>query len=171
MAANYGAPRLSVQAVFSGSPGLKETTMTINTVVAKRRSAEILLVEDNMADSILAKKAFDIISIPCNLTIAESGDEAIKILRGKNAHDLVLLDLNLPGKSGIDVLRELRIDTQLSRIPVIVLTTSRAEKDVTACYELLANSYVIKPLDFTKFVSFVEALAQFWFGYAISPYE
>ena len=145
--------------------------MVIDTVLSKKRAAEILLIEDNPADAILAEKAFRNLTIPCRLTVAENGAHALQILRSPVRHDLVLLDLNLPGQSGIEILREVKSDKKLGRIPVIVLTTSRAESDIGACYDLLANCYVIKPFDFCKFQKFVEALAQFWFAHSISPYE
>lgn len=150
--------------------------MTIGTVVSKKRPAEILLVEDNIADVLLTKKAFSNATIPCNITVANNGEEAMTFLHrtgGETAPmpDLVLLDLNLPKKSGIEVLREMKTDKKLWHIPVVVLTTSRADKDISDCRALYVNAYVVKPLDFSKFQSFAEALVQFWFSYTISPYE
>jgi len=151
--------------------------MAIGTVLSKKRTAEILLVEDNIADVLLTKKAFSNATIPSHITVANNGEEAMTILHrpdGPEAApmpDLVLLDLNLPKKSGIEVLREMKTDKKLWHIPVVVLTTSRADKDIADCRALYVNAYVVKPLDFGKFQSFAEALVQFWFAYAISPYE
>ncbi|MGB9152510.1 MAG: response regulator [Alphaproteobacteria bacterium] len=146
--------------------------MTIGTVVSKKRAAEILLVEDNVADVLLTKKAFGATTIPCHVTAAESGEHALEMLRSEGSlPDLILLDLHLPRKSGIEVLQEIKEDKKLWNIPVIILTTSRADKDISDCRQMHANGYVVKPLDFGKFQGFAESLAQFWFAYAISPYE
>lgn len=144
--------------------------MNISPVKNKQRAAEILLVDDNFGDTLLAKKAFKGLTVSCSITVAENGEKAMDFLRSKRRYDMILLDLNLPGMSGIDILREVKSDKKLWCIPVIVLTTSRASSDVTACYDLLANSYVVKPLGYAEFKDFIECLSKFWFEYAISPY-
>ena len=149
----------------------------IGTVTSKKRPAEILLVEDNVADVLLTKKVFKNTPLPSNITVASNGEEAMSILRregiaGDNPPpDIVLLDLNLPKKSGVEVLREMKTDKNLWHIPVIVLTTSRADKDISDCRALYVNAYVVKPLDFSKFQGFADALATFWFSYALAPCE
>ncbi|PLZ53939.1 response regulator, partial [Fischerella thermalis] len=119
---------------------------------------EILLIEDNPGDVELTKIALEDSKISVNLNIVEDGVEAIAFLRreGKYANvphpDIVLLDLNLPKKDGREVLAEIKADEKLKRIPVVVLTTSQAEEDVLKVYNLSANCYITKPVDFDQFV-------------------
>lgn len=150
--------------------------MAVGTVISKNRTANILLVEDNIADVILTRKAFGGTTIPCRVAVAENGEDALDVLRCSGSDrmplpDLILLDLHLPRKSGMEVLREIKEDQRLSSIPVIVLTTSQADRDIAGCRKLHANAYVVKPLDFHKFRGFAESLVQFWFFYAISAHE
>lgn len=129
---------------------------------------EILLVEDNEGDVGLVEEVLEETKIRNILHVAENGEEAILFLCGEGKFsgsprpDIILLDLNLPKKDGREVLREIKEDGNLKNIPVVVLTTSGAEKDILRAYELHANAYVTKPLDFDQFISVVESIANFW---------
>jgi two-component system response regulator len=138
---------------------------------------EILLIEDNPGDVELTKIALEDSKISVNLSIVEDGVEAIAFLRreGKYANvphpDIVLLDLNLPKKDGREVLAEIKADEKLKRIPVVVLTTSQAEEDVLKVYNLSANCYITKPVDFDQFVKIVQSIENFWFTIVKLPPE
>jgi CheY-like chemotaxis protein len=129
---------------------------------------EILLVEDNPGDSRLAKEALKESKLKNNLYVAEDGVEAMNFLRkaGKYSKmprpDLVILDLNLPKKDGREVLAEIKNDDNLKRIPVVILTISKAEEDILKTYNLHANCYVTKPLDLDQFMKVVKSIEDFW---------
>ena len=129
---------------------------------------EILLVEDNPGDSRLAKEALKESKLKNNLYIAEDGVEAMNFLykTGKYSKmprpDLVILDLNLPKKDGREVLAEIKNDDNLKRIPVVILTISKAEEDILKTYNLHANCYVTKPLDLDQFMKVVKSIEDFW---------
>jgi CheY-like chemotaxis protein len=139
------------------------------------RAAEILLVEDNPADIRLTQEVFEEMGIPHRVHIARDGEEALAMIRRQGAHarlpepDLVLLDLNLPRKDGREVLAEVKSDPKLNHIPIVVLSTSRAERDVLACYHLHANCYLQKPVDFEAFATLIRGLEDFWFGKVSLP--
>jgi len=132
------------------------------------KPVEILLVEDNEGDIGLIEEVFEEAKIRNTLHIAEDGEEAILFLRGEGKFsgsprpDIILLDLNLPKKDGREVLREIKEDNHLKNIPVVVLTTSRAEKDILRSYDLHANAYVTKPLDFDQLIKVVKSIENFW---------
>ena len=132
------------------------------------KQIEILLVEDNKGDVGLIEEVFEEAKIRNKLHVAEDGEEAMLYLRGKGKFsgfprpDIIILDLNLPKKDGREVLREMKEDEKLHNIPVIVLTTSNAEKDVLGAYDLHANAYITKPLDFDQFIKVVESIENFW---------
>jgi len=129
---------------------------------------EILLVEDNPGDSRLAKEALKESKLKNNLYVAEDGVEAMNFLykTGKYSKmprpDLVILDLNLPKKDGREVLAEIKNDDNLKRIPVVILTISKAEEDILKTYNLHANCYVTKPLDLDQFMKVVKSIEDFW---------
>lgn len=129
---------------------------------------EILLVEDNPGDVRLAQEALKESKVRNRLFVVEDGVEAMAFLRqqGKYADtprpDLILLDLNLPRKSGREVLSEVKTDDSLKRIPVVVLTSSTAEEDVMKCYDHHANCYISKPLDFNQFMEVTKSIEEFW---------
>ena len=132
------------------------------------RPIDILLIEDNPHDVRLTMEAFKDAKVSNNLTVAADGEEALKVLRregeyaGSPRPDLILLDLNLPKKSGREVLEEIKRDPDLLRIPVVVLTTSENEKDILRAYELHVNAYITKPVDLDQFIKIVEAVEDFW---------
>lgn len=135
----------------------------------------ILLVEDNPGDQRLTREALNEGKIRNTLHIVEDGVEALAFLRreGKYADaprpDLILLDLNLPKKDGREVLAELKADPVLRRIPVVILTTSQAERDIVATYDLQANCYVTKPVDLEQFIHVVQSIEEFWFSVVTLP--
>ena len=129
---------------------------------------EILLVEDNPADARLTVEAFKEGEVSNNLTVVEDGVEAISYLRREGQYanasrpDIILLDLNLPRKHGREVLAEVKEDPDLRRIPVIILTTSRNEKDIIDTYNLHGNCYINKPVDLDRFMDIVRSVEEFW---------
>ena len=132
------------------------------------RPVEILLVEDSPSDTELTIEALKEGKVANHLSVVEDGVQAMEFLRRKNQYvqaprpDLILLDLNLPRKDGREVLAELKGDPDLKTIPVVVLTTSRAEQDVLRSYQLQANCYITKPVDFKQFLEVVRSIEYFW---------
>jgi CheY-like chemotaxis protein len=130
---------------------------------------EVLLVEDNVGDVRLTQEALKEGRLAVNLTVAMDGVEATEILQQRNGHaqsnrpDLILLDLNLPKKDGRQVLQEIKQDPDLMRIPVVVLTTSEAEVDISTTYGSHANCYITKPIEIDRFIDIVKLLEEFWF--------
>lgn len=133
-----------------------------------KQPLEILLVEDNPADVRLTTEAFRDSGVRHRLSAVSDGVEAMAFLRREGRFevaprpDLVLLDLNLPRKDGREVLAEIKDDPALRRIPVVVLTTSQAERDLSRAYDLHANCYLTKPLDFDRFIAVVGQIRDFW---------
>ena len=136
---------------------------------------EILLVEDNPGDVRLTREALREGKVYSNLHWAKDGVEALDFLRRQGAHrdaprpDIILLDLNLPKKDGREVLSDIKNDDALKHIPVVVLTTSKAEEDVLRSYELHANCYVTKPVDLDKFIVVVRSIDRFWLTVVTLP--
>jgi CheY-like chemotaxis protein len=136
---------------------------------------EILLVEDNPADVRLTKEALKEGKVYSNLHWAKDGVEALEFLRRQGKHagaprpDIVLLDLNLPKKDGRQVLQDIKNDENLKRIPVVILTTSKAEEDVLKSYNLHANCYVTKPVDLEQFIRVVKSIDTFWLTVVTLP--
>ncbi|MCX6626366.1 MAG: response regulator [Candidatus Solibacter sp.] len=131
----------------------------------------ILLVEDNLSDADLTRRALAKGHISNDLVVVEDGQEALDYLRGVGAYtgraisetpSVVLLDLKLPRVSGLEVLRQIRADARLRRIPVVILTSSKEEEDIAAGYDLGVNSYVRKPVDFREFQTAIESLGLYW---------
>lgn len=139
------------------------------------RPIEILLVEDNEGDVRLTREALKENKVSNNLSVVGDGVEAMQFLRrqGKYAGvprpDLILLDLNLPKKDGRQVLAEIKSDEELKRVPVVILTTSKAEEDVIRTYDLHANCYVTKPVGFEEFASVVRSIENFWLTVVMLP--
>lgn len=129
---------------------------------------EILLVEDNPGDVDLTKEALERAKVSNRLHVAEDGAEALDFLfqRGPYAKacrpDIILLDLNLPKKDGREVLSTIKATPELADIPVVVLTTSQADEDILRAYQLHANCYITKPVDFDQFLRVVETIEDFW---------
>ena len=139
------------------------------TVPADGRSPiEVLLVEDDPGDVLMTQEAVEEHKVRNRLTVVSDGAEALLYLRreGKYADavmpDLILLDLNLPKRDGREVLAEIKKDDELGRIPVVVLTTSQADEDILRSYQLHANAYVTKPVDFERFISVIRQIDEFF---------
>lgn len=147
------------------------------TFIKTIRPIEILLVEDSPSDADLTVDAFSDARVLNNLHWVEDGVEALTFLRRQGQYsdvprpDLILLDLNMPKKDGREVLAEIKADSQLKRIPVIILTTSAAERDVLKTYELNGNCYVTKPIDVEQFMSVVKIIEAFWLAVVQLPSE
>jgi two-component system, chemotaxis family, response regulator Rcp1 len=130
----------------------------------------VLLVEDNPGDIRLVREALASGAISLRLTIAQDGLEALTLLqRSGRMPDLILLDLNLPSLDGRSLLRRIKVDPRLLRIPVVVLTNSDAPQDVSSAYDLHANCYLVKPADFSGFERSLHQLVDFWAGLAHLP--
>ena len=143
---------------------VKQDTTASNTA----EQIQILLVEDNEGDVGLVEEVFHEAKIRNKLNVAEDGEEAMLFLHkeGKFSNvprpDIILLDLNLPRKDGREVLKEIKDDDDLKTIPVVVLTTSKAEEDILKSYDLHANSYITKPVDFDQFIRVIKSIEDFW---------
>lgn len=141
----------------------------------KARAAEILYVEDNPADVRLTQEALKENKVRNNLYIAKDGEEAMEFLHQRGRHrsaprpDLILLDLNLPRKDGREVLAEIKRDPKLTSIPVVVITSSKAEEDIAKSYQLHANCYVTKPVDLIQFLTVVKTVEGFWLSVVTLP--
>jgi CheY-like chemotaxis protein len=138
-------------------------------------AVEILLVEDNPGDVRLTREALREGKVHHRLHVAVDGVAALAYLHREGDHaeaprpDLILLDLNIPKKDGRQVLEEIKADPALSRIPVVVLTTSQAAEDVARTYALHANCYINKPVDFDQFMRVIRAIEDFWFSVVRLP--
>ena len=141
------------------------------------RPVEILLVEDNPGDVRLTREALLEGKVRNNLSVVQDGVEALAFVRREPPYaaaprpDLILLDLNLPRKDGREVLQEIKGDPALRHIPVVVLTSSQAEQDILRAYDLHANCYVTKPVDFDQFIHVVHTIEDFWFSIVKLPPE
>ncbi len=129
---------------------------------------DILLVEDNPGDVDLTKEALEGAKVANRLHVVEDGEEALSFLfrRGRYSDaprpDLILLDLNLPKRDGREVLEAIKADADLTEIPIVILTTSEADEDITRAYKLHANCYITKPVSFKQFLTVIQAIENFW---------
>jgi two-component system response regulator len=139
---------------------------------------EILLVEDNPNDVELALYAFHKSNLTGRIQVMRDGAEALEFIFHSGAYSerlpkenprLILLDLKLPKVDGVEVLRQVKANPQTRRIPVVVMTSTREDQDIQTCYELCANSYIVKPVDFEKFIEAVTILGQYWLVYNQPP--
>jgi two-component system, chemotaxis family, response regulator Rcp1 len=158
---------------LKASHGSTKITNRVNS----DKTVEILLVEDNPGDARLAQEAIREARMRNRLNWVLDGVEALTFLRKEGKHkqaprpDLILLDLNLPRKDGRELLAEIKGDEQLKRIPVVVLTTSEAEEDISRVYRLKANCYIAKPPQLDDLVKIVKSIEEFWFRVARLPAE
>jgi len=136
---------------------------------------KILLVEDSPSDSDLTSEALEEGKVIHELFVVEDGIEAMQFLKREGDYadmprpDLILLDLNLPKKDGREVLAEIKSDAELRRLPVIVLTTSAAEADISSAYDNHANCYIVKPVNVDAFIRVVRSLEEFWMTFVQLP--
>jgi two-component system, chemotaxis family, response regulator Rcp1 len=139
------------------------------------KEIQILLVEDNEGDILLTLEAFKELTVQNSVTVVKDGAEAIEFLKKEGQYaesilpNLILLDINMPRLSGIEVLDFIKKDEQLKKIPVVMLTTSSSEADITTCYEKSANCFITKPLEFGKFLAVIKSIETFWFTTAQLP--
>jgi two-component system, chemotaxis family, response regulator Rcp1 len=138
------------------------------TMTMEGKPIQILMVEDNEGDVFLTTEAFKAAKVVNNLHVVRDGVEAMDFLHRRDKYagaprpDLLLLDLNLPRRDGREVLKDMKADPELKTIPVVVLTSSRAEEDVARAYDLQANCYIVKPVDFQNLMRIVGAIESFW---------
>lgn len=136
---------------------------------------DVLLVEDDEGDVLMTKEAFEYYKIRNRLHVVTDGEQALQFMRRTGPHanaprpGLILLDVNLPRRSGLEVLAELKADPDLLVIPTVMLTTSRAEEDILRSYELHANAYVTKPVDFEGFISAIRQIDDFYLSLVKLP--
>ncbi len=141
----------------------------------KQEAVEILMVEDNAGDIRLMQESLKESKLINRVHVTNNGEEALAFLRREGSYakvprpDLILLDLNLPKKDGRETLAEIKADDQLKRIPVVILTTSRAEQDIFYAYDLHANCYITKPVDLDQFMTVVKEIEEFWFAIVKLP--
>ncbi len=130
------------------------------------RQVRVLLVEDNPGDVRLIREAFRSLQIAPLLHVATDGVDAIEYLRSANGSkprpDLIILDLSLPRKSGLEVLAEIKATPEIRQIPVLILSSSAADSDVHKSYDLHANSYIVKPVDLSQVLNVIKAVSDFW---------
>jgi CheY-like chemotaxis protein len=143
--------------------------------ITRHYPIEVLLVEDNPADAELTRLALEESNLQIHLHVVEDGVAALAFLRRQKKHPnapmpaLILLDLNLPKKSGHEVLAEMKADADLKRIPVVILTTSRADEDILRAYNAHANCYIPKPVSFSHFTEVIQSVENFWFTIVTLP--
>ncbi|HLF47673.1 MAG TPA: response regulator [Chitinophagaceae bacterium] len=139
------------------------------------KQIEILLVEDNEGDVVLTLEALQEAKVYNHVHVVRDGEEAIKFLKKQAPYqeavtpDIILLDINLPKMDGKEVLTEIKKDNRLKTIPVVILTTSEAEKDISYAYHHHANCYITKPVDFSKFMEVVQSIKNFWISIVQLP--
>jgi CheY-like chemotaxis protein len=157
---------ICIRVYYANRSGTGTFFLSVATI---SRPTDVLLVEDNPSDVYLTQVAFRRSSAETQIHVVEDGIQAMAFLRQETPYasaprpDLVLLDLNLPRKHGLKVLREIKEDPGLRKIPVIILTTSTADADIELCYEDHANCYIAKPVDFDQFERVVREIESFWF--------
>ena len=175
MLKSYTGSSLDFPATFPGNSlahNIAGPNCTMRTPTATN-PVEVLLVEDNPGDVRLTQEALKESTFPVHLNVARDGVEALEYLRNPDSGprpDLILLDLNLPRKNGREVLSEIKADPDLRRIPVLVMTTSRAEQDIQKAYALNANCYITKPMDLDDFLRTVRSIEDFWMRTATLPH-
>ncbi len=141
------------------------------------KTIEILMADDDPDDRMMAKEAFEENKLANEIKFVEDGEELLEYLRNTGKYEnagnrlpgLILLDLNMPKKDGREALRELKSDARLRRIPVVVLTTSKAEEDILRSYDLGVNSFISKPVTFEELVTVVRDLGNYWLGIVELP--
>lgn len=156
---------------MSSSPSVTAASRTEGNDGSRRRAA-VLLVEDSPTDAMMVREIMSQVNVRNQLHVVEDGMQALEFLRREGMYrdmprpDLILLDLQLPRKNGQEVLAEIKADEDLRTIPVVVLSSSRAESDITGAYRAFANSYVTKPIDYEDFAEAVRLIERFWLGLA-----
>jgi len=167
---NCQLPRLLISKQLTSHANTKQELM-----LAKKEKFTVLLIEDNEGDILLTRKAIGMCNVETDIHVAKNGREGLEFLYkmkenvDKPTPDLVLLDLNMPEVNGIEVLKEVKKNSILKKIPVIVLTTSTSDTDIIESYNLNANSYISKPIDFFRFGEAISKLLNYWFNVVLLP--
>jgi CheY-like chemotaxis protein len=149
--------------------------MTMLMTDERLQAVDVLLVEDDEGDVLMTREAFEHYKISNNLHVVSDGEQAIDFVRRTGAYagaprpGLIMLDLNLPRRDGLEVLAELKNDPELRMIPVVILTTSQAEQDIVRSYSLHANAYVTKPVDFERFIEVIRQIDRFFISVVKLP--
>jgi len=147
----------------------------MNITSNQTRPAEILLVEDNENDVILTRSGFEQAKLAVNFHHVPDGEQCMAFLRKQGQYtaaptpDIILLDLNMPRMDGREVLTEISGDDNLRHLPVVILTTSRAEQEILKMYKLRCSSYIVKPVDFDQFVRVIRQFSDYWFTVVVLP--
>jgi CheY-like chemotaxis protein len=143
--------------------------MIVGSIAHAGRAARVLLVEDDEGDVLFTKKAFEKLATPVQLSVLARGDDVLPYLHKKAPYeqaqtpDIILMDINIPKKNGIELLEMIKQDSVLHSIPVIMLTSSAAMTDIQRSYAAYANAYVVKPVDYASFGTVMQAIEDFWF--------
>jgi two-component system, chemotaxis family, response regulator Rcp1 len=146
-------------------------------IINNPQTIQVLLVEDNPGDVELTIEALEESKLLINLNVANDGEQALRFLKREGEYadaprpDLILMDLNMPRMDGREALAQIKQDENLHHIPIVVLTTSEAEQDILLTYDLHANCYITKPVDFDQFTKVVRAIEGFWFTVVKLPSE
>lgn len=133
-----------------------------------KEKLHILLIEDSAADAMLIRRGFRVANVACNIEWIEDGEKAIAFLKQRGKYkqalrpDLIILDLNLPGLDGREVLQKIKNDLAFRRIPIVVMSTSDSERDISSSYDLHANCYIVKPFDVNDFLQIASSIEEFW---------
>lgn len=174
-----GAQNITIETLWRLAEALETTVLLLieDATIAIRASdpIEVLLIEDNAADIHMVKRTLQASKISSNLTVLSDGKDALDYLNRKGAYadakapDLILLDLHLPRKNGYEILKEIRGDNRLKPIPVVILTNSETDTDITKSYEMHANTFITKPLNQKQFQDAISHVLEYWFGVASLP--
>lgn len=143
--------------------------MSSNFLGSKTKPIDILLIEDNEGDVLTMRRAFERIGVVSEIAVAEDGEIALEMLRNRPRPDLILIDLHLPKIDGLEVLKIVKEDAELRKIPAIVLSGSSAKADIDRSYALHANAYIVKPMRLAELDKTVAAIERFWFAAATLP--
>lgn len=177
MATSYTTPNEWTKPPRTGVPVIYPGSDAGRFAYSQQRPVEVLLVEDNPGDVRLTQEAFKESRLSVRISVACDGVEAMDFLHRRGEFvdapkpDLILLDLNLPRKNGREVLSEIKADPELKRVPVIIMTTSKAEQDVHRAYNLNANCYIAKPVELDEFLNVVRSIEDFWLSVVTLPRE
>ena len=134
-----------------------------------RKPIRMLLIEDNKGDALLINRAFSQLDTPYEITVARTGEEALSVLDGVRSYDYILLDLNLPGINGHEVLQTIKSSERFKHIPVFVLSSSRAQEDVLGSYQAYASCYLVKPHNLDALCEITSSITNFWFSKVLLP--
>ncbi len=139
-------------------------------MTGEKRAAHILLVDDCLGDTLLLKEAFALCDMDIHITVVDNGEKALQVLKGEDEYfghvlpDLALFDVNIPKISGIELLRIIKQDDKLRHIPILMLTSSKSERDIKDAYDGQASAYIVKPGDVEELIAIAHSIEDFWFS-------